>query len=211
MASDYNDLLEEITNEIVRPDLHTKAKQWVANAEKYLARELQLSDAEQLVSGSTVSGQAYIELPPGFKRPIHFEFQTSPLRVLNQVSWTKYSDVKENDVSGTPRTVTYHGNRAYIAPTPGSAIAYDLYYYGTPPPLSETNATNDLMNMGADVLFYKSLTYSAPYIGDDERIGTWNAFVADAIPGLKKEYWESQNGGGVMRIRPDVIPRDSHF
>ena len=90
------------------------------------------------------------------------------------------------------------------------ADTYHLFYYGKPRPLSEENPTNDLLDMGPDVLKYQALMYSAPYLGDDERLSTWAALYVSGAKSLKREYWDAHFAGGITRIRPDFAPGDTH-
>lgn len=204
----YGELVDAIQDQLSRSDLTYKIPDWISMAEKALSRFIQLKDGELFTTGTLVPGQAWIDLPEGFKRAIHFEIQASTLVVLRVVNFAKRTDVLENTVDGVPQTVSYLGRRAYLAPAPAEANDYHLFYYGLPQPLSETNDTNDLLEMGPDVLMYEALIHSAPFIGDDERIVTWTALRNEGRETLKREYWDAQAGGGVLRIRPDFAPRD---
>ena len=208
MIRNYNELVQSIANEIVRSDLHAQIPEWIQLAEYSLNRFMNVDDAEQFTTGVFVVDQDYIDMPMGFKRALHIEIQTSPLRVPSIVSLDKRSDVLENDLSGLPRTISWVGRRAYLAPVPKTAETYHLFYVGLPIPLSQENQTNDLLEIGADVLKYSALMYSAPFLGEDERLGTWRAIIDRDKIDLKKEYWNTQASGGVLRIRPDFAPYD---
>lgn len=208
MIYNYNELIESMADELVRSDLRAKIPEWIQLAELSINRFMGVADSEQFTTDAFVANQAYIDGPLGFKRAIHIEVQTNPLRVLSIVSWDKRSDVLENDLSGKPRTITWLGRRGYIAPVPVDPDTYQLFYYGLPPRLSEENPTNDLLEMGADILKYQALMYSAPYLGDDERLGTWQAIIDRDKTLLKKEYWNTKASGGILRIRTDVAAYD---
>lgn len=210
MISNYNELVTSIAKELEREDLLYMVPEWIQLAEASLGRFIKLIDGEQVTTGATVIDEATITFPIGFKRAEHIELQDDPLRVLNIVSWDKRSDVLINDLSGRPRTITYLGRVGYLAPVPKNVEAYTLFYYGKPPPLGEDQPSNDLLEMGPDVLKYEALKYSAPWLMDDERLLTWEALLTPARTLLKKEYWDSHAGGGILRVRPDFAPGDSH-
>jgi len=213
MINNYSELVDSIAEELARDDLASNIPEWIQLAESALSKFIRLLDGEQITTGNFTPAQDYIDLPAGFKEPIHFEWQYSSahIRVPEIVSWDKLTDVKNNDTTGKPRAICYLNRRCYMAPTPTSADAYTLVYYGKPVPLSEDNPTNDLLEMGPEVLKYMALIYSAPFLGDDERLMTWNALVAEGRVLLKKEYWSSKADGGRLRVRPDNIARDSHW
>lgn len=211
MIDTYQALVDSVAKELSRNDLKSDIPEWIQLAELFLARYIKMKDGEQELTTATVADQAYIQMPKGFKVARHIEIQTDPLRILSLVSMDKRSDVLQNDTSGTPRAYSWVGRRIYLAPVPTTIETVLIYYYGLPTPLSETNPTNDLLEMGADVLKYQTLTYSATFLGEDERIASWEKLAALGARTLKKEYWNANFGGGVTRIRPDFAPRDSHF
>lgn len=211
MIESYDDLVSEIANTLSRNDLLDQVPSWVQTAEQYIIREARVPDGEYFTTGTFVVDQAYIDMPRGFKRPRHIEVQGSPLRILEHVDMTKRSDVLENDSGGTiPRSISYLGRRAWLAPVPKSAETYHLFYYGKPPPLGPDNPTSELLEHGVDALMYQALTYSAPFLGEDERIVSWQALAAAAVQSVKKDFWDGALGAGVIRQRPDFAPADQH-
>jgi hypothetical protein len=207
----YQELVTSIADELSRDDLGYKIPEWIQLAELSLSRYVDLKDGEQKTTGNLVIAQDYIDMPAGFKELRHIEIQTDPLRILRLVSMDKRSDVLVNSNDPTPIAYSWVGKKMYLAPVPTDTTEYFLYYYGKPTPLSEENPTNDLLEMGADVLKYNALTFSAAFLGEDDRIGTWTTLYHSGREDLKKEYWRAQSGGGVLRIRPDVFPRDNSF
>ena len=212
MISNYAALVESISDELSRNDLYSKIPEWISMAELSLGRFVGLLDGEQVATGTLTAGATTFALPAGCKKVIHIELGAAPdLKILETVSWATFSAVKNNDTSGTPRAAAYIGRTAHLAPAVGEDTAYTLYYYGKPTPLSDENPTNDLLEMGADVLKYSALVFSAPYLGEDERISTWSALVAEGKATLKKEYWNAKAQSGVLRIRPDIVGGDGRF
>jgi len=210
MASNYTELVESIADELARSDLYDVIPGWIKLAEVHICREANVPEGQYIFVGNLIPDQEYVELPYGIKRPIHVEIQSNPLRILEQVDWTKRSDVLQNDDGRLPRAYTILNTRLYLAPVPRGDEEYKFVYYGMPPPLSESNQTNTLLEQGPDALRYQALSYSAPFLGEDERVATWDALASRAIRSLKNEFWDRALGAGVMRIRPDFSSRDSH-
>lgn len=210
MIRNYQELVHSIAKELDRDDLSDQIPEWIQMAELSLGRYIGLADGEQEATGATVIDEAKIAFPEGFKRLIHLELQGSPLRVLNVVSWDKRSDVLENDRTGRPRVISYRGRVGYVAPAPSAVESYMIIYYGRAPYLGPKNETNDLLEMGADVLKYEALKYSAPYLDEDQRLILWESILTPSRKLLKNEYWESKVGGGILVVRPDFAPNDTH-
>lgn len=213
MALDtYTNLLAAIADELSRGDLTSKIPDWVTMAQSYIARETDgLLEGEQFTTDNLVASQAYLDMPTGFRRLIHMEIQGQPLRILNQVSLDKRSDVLENSRDGRPVCFAMIGKRAYFAPVPTGTDEIHIFYHGYPPVLATgTNEANELLADAPDALFYSSLMYSAPYLGDDERVMTWKTLRDEAIATLSLQQWQAGAGGGPMAMRPDRLARDTH-
>lgn len=211
MAIDnYTELVDSIGRELSRRDLTNRIPDWIFQAEIYIARKMKLSDSEQYTTGTLVVDQPYIDMPSGFKKPIHIELQSQPLRILNVVSMVQRTVVLQNSTETIPVAVAYVGKRAYLAPTPTLPTPYHLFYNGLPAPLGEENSSNDLLEMGPDVLKYAALYYSAPALGADERLAMWKSIRDDGLRDLKLEYWDIKLGAGPARVRPDFGPNDGH-
>jgi len=191
--------------------LQAKIPEWIQQAELALGRFIRLVDGEQTITGTFPAGVSTFTLPAGLKQLIHIQIGIPPdIKNLEIVSFPGLNTVMNNDVGSNPRAVAFVGRVAHLAPAPGTNVNYTMIYYGKPAPLSWENPTNDLMQMGADVLKYQALIYSAPYLGEDERVNTWNTIVSGDRVTLKKEYWNTHVGGGPLRIRNDVVGGDSH-
>lgn len=212
MIRNYNELVDSIADELVRSDLRHKIPEWINMAELSLARYIKMTDGEVTTTGTFTAGQNTFSLPDRCKEPIHFLIGTAPNhRVLEIVSWPALTAVLNNDTSGQPKAVAFIGKTGYLAPAASGNESYTLIYYGLPAYLSEENPTNELLEMGADVLKYHALAYSAPYLGEDERLNTWVAYYTRGQENLKREYWRGRTGGGVLRMRNDVVGGDAHW
>lgn len=205
MIENYSELVESIVNELGRSDVSEQVPEWIRMAEVSIAREIQLSDGDQAVSGTTPAANPQIVMPVGAKRPIHIQFGTAPnAKTLSIVSFQQLTAVANNAAGEDPMAVAFVGRNGYLAPLAAVGTAYTLIYYGLPAPLSETNPTNDLLVMAPDLMKYQSLLFSAPFLGDDERLPVWGAFVTAGITTLRREYWNARASGAVLRSRVDV-------
>jgi hypothetical protein len=213
MFTNFGTLKTAIADELARSDLTAAIPNWVGFAESWIAREVNLLEGDQVDTGTFTTGQDYLALPSGYKsgRMLEITYGQAQTRLLEIVSFDMLAAVRVNDTSGVPRAATFHGNNVYVAPTPAEDFAYRLFYKGFPAKLTLDADTNQLITDAPDLLYYASLLYSAPYIGNDERLGLWVQMRNDALANLKRFYWNQKASGGIMRIRTDVGPgRDAH-
>lgn len=206
----YTELCDAVASEISRRDLKSSITNWVHMAEIFAYRYLKTADEEQYTTGNFIASQAYIQMPQGFKRPLHIEIQTATLRKLKVVTWDRRTDVLENDTSAYPRVITFLGRRGYLAPVPTTTDQYHLFYVGQPTPLSEENPVNDLLELGPDALLYGALMYAGSYLANAEQFQIWKAIRDEALSNLKREYADATLLGSGTRIRTDWAPGDGH-
>lgn len=213
MISNYSEMIDSIVDELSgREDIADKVPEWIRMAEIAIAREIGMLDGEQVVTGTVAASNPQLQMPVGAKRPILVQFGTVPdLKTLEIVSFQALTAVLNNDQGTTPRAVAFVGRNGFLAPAAATGTTYTLVYYGLPPFLSETNPTNDLIEMAPDALKFQALVFSAPYLGDDERLQTWGSLLSAALSTLKREYWLAKTSGGVLRVRNDAIGGDGHW
>jgi len=102
------------------------------------------------------------------------------------------------------------GSELWLAPAPGGADEYTLFYLGRLKPLGPDNSTNRILKDAPDALLYGALMHSAPFIGDDQRIQLWGALYAQAKQDYKVLEWKARTSGGPLRVRPDHSVDDRH-
>ena len=76
------------------------------------------------------------------------------------------------------------GNTLVVSPTQTSGTVTVRYYAKIPALTPATTATAVLLT-SRGVYLYGSLVHSAPFLGDDQRVGTWGALYQQAIDALQ--------------------------
>ncbi|MEN9935987.1 MAG: hypothetical protein RLZZ387_2566, partial [Chloroflexota bacterium] len=74
-----------------------------------------------------------------------------------------------------------------IAPTPDEAYPFEVLYYELPPLLDESIQTNWLTEYASQLLLYGTLLEATPFLKNDERIATWQAYYDRAAAMLNGE------------------------
>lgn len=208
--ADYDELVRSILATIHRRDLESECAQWIAATELELFRDCKVRPGEQILTGTFVGGETQIALPYGTIETLSLELTQGETRwTPGPVSLSelhKYLDPAD----GLTRVVATFGDAIQLAPSPAAGITYRLFYRGMPAPISQQNKTTRLFEMGWDAYLYGALLRSAPFIADDERIGTWAQFYAASKESLKRAVWRARAGPGPLVIRPDFEVHDRH-
>lgn len=209
----YEKLVESIADWLGRNDLASRIPDFIRLVEADLSRMSVLREQEEVYTGTLVASQDYLDLPAECQIPRHLRLDTSPIRIVNIVSMDDFSAVRENAGNSgeqRPMAATMVGSQLYLAPGPGSADPYTLFYYGRLVALSSSNSTNRILKDAPDVLLYGALTHASPYIGDDARIQLWGTLYSQAKQDYRKFEWRSRTSGGPLRVRPDHSVDDRH-
>jgi hypothetical protein len=67
-----------------------------------------------------------------------------------------------------------------------------MTYYKIPKVLSETNPSNEYLEVCPDLLLYASLVESAPFLMDDARLQTWEALYTRGLTSITKSDEQSE-------------------
>ena len=68
-----------------------------------------------------------------------------------------------------------------LAPQPTGATTVNMTYYKIPQPMSDTNPTNEYLDVCPDLVLYASLAESAPFLMDDPRLATWDGLYKTGL------------------------------
>ena len=212
----YAKLYEEVVDLMSRGDLVEKVPSWAQLVESDLQNDLR--DFRETVleeNGNLVAGQDYFELPKGFREIVLFRLNTEPETRLRLVSMDKLTDVRVNSTlnsEGVPSAMAFVSNdKLLIAGTPTQSHSYTLFYHGTPSPSERAgNNTSQLLRDAPQLLLYGCAYHGAIYTQNAEM----KAFYGEEYEKQKRIYgaylFRTKTSGGALRVRPDVVPNDSH-
>lgn len=74
-----------------------------------------------------------------------------------------------------------------IVPTPDQAYPWAINSYLIPPLLDSSNQTNWLTEFCPNLLLYRALLESTPFLKNDERIGVWQGFYKEELDAVSTE------------------------
>lgn len=196
----YTSLVSDIQNYLERTDstLVASIPNFIAMAEARLARELKILGFIRPVTSTFVLGEPILAKPTNWRETVSFNIGTGTgLRSRKEVYPRTYEfarAVSPDPTSlGEPRFYSdYDFNHWFLSPTPDQAYPFEVLYYELVKPLDESNQTNYLTEITPDLLLYATLLQSAPYLKDDQRIATWQAYYDRAL--------QAENGMDMRQI-----------
>jgi hypothetical protein len=120
-------------------------------------------------------------LPTNFLEFRYVALNTTPKIVLRYMSPFELTRNYGGTTSGEPIYHTVIGERLYFGPTPNSNYSIEWAYYSKPTALSDSNTSNAILTNHPDLYLYASLLESAPFLMQDERLGTWAELYKEAV------------------------------
>ena len=187
----YANLQTNIADYLARQDLTDKIPMFISLAEKRLNRDLRLRQTLQqstysMDSGFTVPTQAdYLEM-----QDLHLD--ANPIIPLTfQTVSQFYRRSGGSNAQGVPVNYTLVADNFVLAPQPTGASTINMTYYKIPKPLSDSNPSNEYLDVCPDLLLYASLAESAPFLMDDPRLVTWDGMYQKGLASITKSDEQS--------------------
>lgn len=196
----YTTLKAQIADFLNRTDLDTAIPGFIALCESQTERQLRV---RQMLATTTITVDSELEtLPADFLETRSIVLNTTPVRALQFRTIDSMAMFKAaNPQVGRPTEFTVLGNSFQFLPVPDSAYTATLTYYQTIPRLSDTVASNWLLQKAYDIYLYGSLINSAPYLKEDGRIATWAQYYQGAVDALSIEDDRAQTASAGLKAK----------
>lgn len=198
--STYLELKESIQRWLWnRTDLVAVIPEFVRLCEAQMERALHVRETDKLVSLTTFEGEA--DLPCDFAEVRSLveatdqrnEIQAVPLSVLEN----------RRDVSN-PQVAEYAiaGKKLLVWPRRDTELT--LRYRARFPHLELDDDVNWLLEKHPDAYLYGSLMQAAPYLQEDERVGTWGGLYRTAIDEINRDGVRARIGAQAV-MQPNGV------
>jgi hypothetical protein len=187
----YDNLKTNIADYLARGDLNDKIPMFVALAEKRLNRDLRLRQTLQQ-STYTLDSGFQVPTPSDFLEMKDIHIDANPIVNLNFKTVSQFYRLDNVSGSGNPINYTLVSNNFVLAPRPTGSSVINMTYYKIPKVLSDTNASNEYLDVCPDLLLYASLVESAPFLMNDERLTTWEALYTRGLTSITKSDEQSE-------------------
>jgi hypothetical protein len=187
----YDNLKTNIADYLARSDLTEKIPMFVSLAEKRLNRDLRLRQMLQQSTYSLTSGYK-VPTPTDFLEMKDIHIDANPVVNLNFKTVSQFYRLGNSSSTGQPINYTLVSDNFVLAPRPVSGATINMTYYKIPKVLSDTNPSNEYLEVCPDLLLYASLAESAPYLLDDPRLATWDAMYQRGLASITKSDEQSE-------------------
>ena len=194
----YTQLKTAIADWLNRDDMANVIPSFISLAEAGMERVLR---TRQMVGVTEISiDDEYVDLPSDF-------LETKSMRLLGNLNARRVEfvplDALDNmdQSAGPTQFFSVVGNQLKVAPAGDTAYDAELTYFRVLPKLSDSVASNWLLQMAPDAYLYGALSQAAPYLKDDERVAVWSTLYASAIQQLQVADMKGATTGGILKTR----------
>ena len=187
----YDNLKTNIADYLARQDLTDKIPMFVSLAEKRLNRDLRLRQMLQQSTYTLTSGYT-VPTPADFLEMKDIHIDANPVVNLNFKTVSQFYRLGNSSTTGQPINYTLVSDNFVLAPRPVSGATINMTYYKIPKVLSDTNPSNEYLEVCPDLLLYASLVESAPFLMDDERLVTWENLYTRGLTSITKSDEQSE-------------------
>lgn len=175
----YAELKSSIADWLNRDDLTSVIPDFISLAEANMDRSIRHWRMEKRVT-ATVDGQ-YTGLIGDYLEGIRFSIANGDRLELLSQGEMQQRRTAYDDTTGKPRYYAISDGQLELYPTPDGSYTVEMLYYGQITPLSDSNTTNWLLTHHPDAYLYGSLVHASPYLGEDQRAGTWASLYQSAL------------------------------
>jgi hypothetical protein len=187
MAFDnYTDFQAAIANWLNRADLTAAIPDFIAQAEATLNKVLR---TRYMIADTTINiatNADRVAVPTDFIDALYVVDNTNATHTLvKQVpEWMAKQQRLRLKTAGVPLYYTIIGANMLVCPVPASNVTYKLSYYQEIPALSNTNATNWVLQHHPDLYLYTALMHASPYMADDARSELFGQSIVKMVQSL---------------------------
>jgi hypothetical protein len=196
----YTELKTAIANWLNRDDLTSVIPDFIALTEADIQRKVRHWRMEER-STATLDAR-YTQLPDGFLEAVrfHLDVDERPIELLTPLALQQRRQ-GNSDAGGKPQFYAIIAGQIEVWPTPDGSYTGELYYYARTATLTDSNTSNWVLTHFPDAYLYGALVHAAPYLVDDQRIGTWSALYQSAIDGINANNDKAKFGGSGLRLQ----------
>ncbi len=192
--SSYSDLQDAIANWVHRTDLGTIIPDLILVAEKRIFRELRVREMETALSGTISSG--VLAVPSNYLELKSAYISATPSSVLQRATVTQiYTSYPLRASASRPKYIAREGSNFIFGPYPDADYTIGGIYYAEP--TSIQTSANAVFTEYPDLYLFASLSETARYLNDSDRMTAWEASYQAAFAMAMKQTNEYGSGGGL--------------
>ncbi len=183
----YTALKASIASFLARDDLTAQIPDFISLAEARMSRELKTRTQVKRATAATIANTEFIILPTDMRQVKNVKLNSSPNKQLNYVTPAVYYERYPGTGGGTPSVYTVIGAEIGFRPIPDSVQTVEIIYTDEITPLSDTVATNRVLQQHPDIYLYGSLAQAHAFLMDDARATQYDGLFSRIIEEIKNQ------------------------
>ena len=197
----YTELKAAVADFLNRDDISATVPTFISMAESRMDSDIRHWRQEKR-STAELDTQ-YSAIPADFVEVIRMYITSGDTKPLELISQGELLDRKRKNLntSGSPSYYAITAGEIEVFPVPDGTYDLELYYVSSIPALSDSNASNWLLEHYPSVYLYGSLIHSASYLKEDARAQTWAALYQSSVDAINAESERSKFGGSGRRMK----------
>jgi hypothetical protein len=210
------DTFANLQTEIVRfarressADFVAKVPSFIELAEAEISRKLRTYEMESLESLAAIGGAASVTLPAGCISIRYLKLEGANERDLTVITHAGALALHHQEAAGIPKHYIHERDIVRLYPTPAEDMTLTALCTLIPTPLSESNASNDILASYPDLYYYGALYHAFNYLRNDEQAGRAKAMFEEALFTANKQNISRRSSGtpfGTISISRRRIP-----
>jgi len=197
-ALNYSSLLEDVRRYIERGSaadstVYAQLPRLINQAERAIATALKIQGFISVVTSELTIGTSVYDKPDRWRSTVSMSYAVGSATEQRKQLFTRSYEYcraywPNAALTGTPKFYAdYDYNHWLIVPTPAIDLPWEIVYYEIPALLGDDNQTNWLTDFAPNLLLYRTLLECAPFLGSDDRIGTWQGFYTEQLSGISEQ------------------------
>lgn len=197
----FTELKTAIANWTDRTDLTDRIPEFIALAESDIRTELNASQMEQRAYATASTTSPYLALPTDFLSMrrmqiayggIDYQVQERPASELSR---------RDSGATGLPKYYAIVGDQFQFHPQPDSEYRVEITYHKDVPALTDSNATNWVLDDYHNIYLFGALKHAQVYIKNTEEAAQSDALFRDALRNLIRQNRKRVYGGHPLQTR----------
>lgn len=196
--TNYATLQSAIADYLNRQDLTSQIPLFIQFVEADL--NTRLRSREMIVEDTITSVLGDVQLPADWLEAINLKIDggKTPVRYI---TLDEADQITSEQLYTKPTFYTIVDDVIRLVPAPSQNEDIDVIYYSKIPSLSDVTTTNWLLLKAPDVYLYGALVHAAPFLLDDQRIGTFGQFYSQRVDALGQDSYRAIHSGSPLIAR----------
>lgn len=201
----FSELKTAAANWLNRADLTSRIPEFIAMAEARMNRDRRLRVIDSIARDTLSVSSQFTSLPSDFGQMINCEYQGDPVQPLTYATPQQMDSLRNAGFTGNPMHYSVLGNELEVVPVQSSAVTLGLVYFKRIVALSDSATSNWLLAAAPDIYLYATLSESAPFLHEDERVQVWESIYNQRCDGYHQSSETDTVAGSPLVVRGVTI------